>query len=68
MPVMDGYAAAREIKECCPACRVIALSVHSEPAARAKAEAAGCDGFIEKGIPLASILEAVRAGATDPDG
>jgi DNA-binding NarL/FixJ family response regulator len=57
MPVLDGYNAARQIKARCPACRVIAFSVHSYPQAVKKAYDAGMDGFIEKGTPLGSIVD-----------
>jgi two-component system response regulator DesR len=56
MPVMDGYSAARQLKVRWPGCRVVALSVHSYPAARQKAALAGCDAFIEKGAALQEIL------------
>lgn len=59
MPVMDGYTAARRIKTLAPACRIIALTVHAYPAARARASAAGVDAFIVKGAPLATLLEEI---------
>ena len=59
MPVMDGYEAARQIKACWPACRVVAFSVHSYSSARQKAAVAGVDEFIEKGAPLREILQKI---------
>ncbi len=59
MPVMDGYAAARQIKARWPETRVVALSVHSYPTARQKASQSGCDDFIEKGAPLQEILRKI---------
>jgi two-component system, NarL family, response regulator LiaR len=59
MPLLDGYEAARQIKAIYPACRVVALSVHSYPAARSKAQQAGVDSFVEKGAPLDTLLQAV---------
>jgi DNA-binding NarL/FixJ family response regulator len=59
MPVMDGYEASRQIKTRWPACRVIALSMHSYPQARQKASQAGVDAFIEKGAPLSKILRII---------
>ena len=56
MPLMDGYTAAREIKNRQPGCRIIAFSVHSYPQAREKARQAGVDEFIEKGASLEAIL------------
>lgn len=59
MPVMDGYEAARQIKARWPACRVVAFSVYSYPAARQKAAKAGVDDFVEKGAPLPEILQKI---------
>jgi DNA-binding NarL/FixJ family response regulator len=59
MPGMDGYTAAGQIKERWPDCRVIALSVHSYPAARQKAAQSGCDDFLEKGASLQEILKRI---------
>jgi NarL family two-component system response regulator LiaR len=63
MPVQDGYEAARQIKTHYPACRVVALSVHSYPAARQKATQAGVDDFIEKGASLHEILAKIGVSA-----
>ncbi len=57
MPEMDGYSAAREIHAHLPEARIIALTVHSDPASRRLAGQAGLDGFVEKGMP---ILELIR--------
>jgi len=59
MPVMDGFEAAKQIKARMPACRLVAFSIHSYPQARQKAVQAGMDGFLEKGAPLDSILQAL---------
>jgi len=59
MPVMDGYEAARQIKARCPGTRVIALTVHDYPTARQDALQAGMDGFIVKGAPLETLLQAI---------
>jgi DNA-binding NarL/FixJ family response regulator len=59
MPVLDGYAAARRIKTHCPACRVIALTVHDYEAARQKALQAGVDAFVVKGAPVATLVQAI---------
>ena len=59
MPVLNGYAAARQIKTRCPACRVIALTVHDYEAARQKALQAGVDAFVVKGAPVATLVQAI---------
>jgi len=60
MPFMTGYEATQKIKEQLPACRVIALSVHSYPEAQQRAYHAGADAFIVKGEPLANLIYAIR--------
>jgi len=59
MPVLDGYEATRRIKSLCPACRVLALSVHDYEEARRKAFQAGVDDFIVKGVPVETLLQAI---------
>lgn len=59
MPVMDGYEATRQIKARYPSCRVIALSVHAYEAAQQKAARAGVDGFIVKGAPVETLVQAI---------
>ncbi len=61
MPLMDGLAATRLIKQQCPQCRVIILSIHDDEAIRAKARLAGADDFVDKGAPLAALLQAIQA-------
>lgn len=63
MPIMDGYESARQIKVLQPACRVIALTIHADDAARQRALRAGMDDVIAKGAPLEILLRAIRAGA-----
>lgn len=59
MPVMNGHEAARQIKTRYPACRVVALTVHSDEIARQKASQAGIDDFIVKGAALETLVRAV---------
>ena len=61
MPVLDGYAATRQIKTDCPCCRVIALSIHEEARAREQAREAGVDTFVPKGGALKDLLDAILA-------
>jgi DNA-binding NarL/FixJ family response regulator len=63
MPVMDGYAAARQVKTLQPSCRVIALTIHGGDAEQQKALRAGVDDFIVKGAPLEVLLQSIRAAA-----
>ena len=66
MPVLDGYGAARQIKDRWPACRVVALTVHDDPTARRKANAAGVDEFLVKGAPLGALVDAISGGEACP--
>jgi DNA-binding NarL/FixJ family response regulator len=66
MPVLDGYAAARRITDRWPACRVVALTVHDDEAARHKASQAGVDAFLVKGSPLDILVAAISGGETRP--
>jgi two-component system response regulator DesR len=59
MPGMDGYTAANEIKALQPSIRLLALTVHSYPAAREKARRAGVDEFIVKGAPVETLVRAL---------
>jgi two-component system response regulator DesR len=59
MPVMDGYRAAAQIKAMCPTCRVVALTVHGDEAARRRALESGVNAFIVKGAPISFLVEAL---------
>jgi DNA-binding NarL/FixJ family response regulator len=60
MPILDGLEATRRIKQASPATRIIILSIHNEPAVRAQARSAGADDFVDKGAPLAALLQAIK--------
>ncbi len=68
MPVLDGYAAARRIKDRWPDCRVVALTVHDDEATRQKAGQAGVDVFLVKGSPLGTLVEAISGVRNSPAG
>jgi two-component system response regulator NreC len=61
MPVLDGYEAARQVKDRCPACRVIALTIHDYEAVWQRASQAGVDDFVVKGAPLETLIQAILA-------
>jgi len=65
MPVVDGLAATRLIKQQCPTCRIVVLSIHTEEAVRAQARLAGADDFVDKGAPLATLLQAIQTISTE---
>jgi CheY-like chemotaxis protein len=60
LPIMDGWEAAAAIKRAAPEIAVVMLSAHVLPEHRARAEAAGCDGFYTKPIQPAALREIVR--------
>ncbi len=66
MPIMDGYEAARLIKDRCPSCRVVALTVYGDPASRNRATQAGVDAFLVKGVPVESLVQAISAEPPHP--
>ncbi|MBF0614810.1 MAG: response regulator [Magnetococcales bacterium] len=65
MPIMDGYAATRCIRnwereqECAPT-PVVALTAHAMQEASADAMAAGCDYYLSKPIAKKRLLEVLR--------
>ena len=61
MPVLDGFQAARQIKQRMLAKRVVILSVHSEPEEISRAMQAGADAFIQKGSPYSILIESILA-------
>jgi DNA-binding NarL/FixJ family response regulator len=67
MPVMDGYEAARQIKNIQPSCRVIALTIHAGEAERQQALQAGMADLVAKGAPLEVLLQAIWAADTDEE-
>jgi DNA-binding NarL/FixJ family response regulator len=57
MPRMDGLEATRRIKARWPGVRVVVVTMHAS--LRAKAQAAGADGFLLKGGPVEELLSAL---------
>lgn len=68
MPVLDGYEAARQIKARYPACRIIALTIHGDEAARRRASESGVDAFIVKGASISALLAALAEDKENSDG
>jgi len=60
MPVMDGLEALPRIRELCPVATIVVLSGFGASAMAERAMRAGADGYLEKGAPIAAILEYVR--------
>ena len=63
MPGTDGVSAAAALREQCPGCRVLILTVLGSPGTLRKALAAGVAGFLPKETPAAELAAAIRAVA-----
>jgi two-component system, NarL family, response regulator DesR len=72
MPGTDGIAAAAELRQHLPSCRVIICTTFGRPGYFARAMAAGATGFVLKDAPPEHLVDAIRrvhAGlrAVDPE-
>lgn len=66
MPVMDGYAAAKRIRELetgkdRPRLPIVVLSAEDPRAQRRQGALVGCSGFLSKPVRKSDLLEAIRA-------
>ncbi len=61
MPVMDGFAAARMIREANPDTCVLFLTGSNSPADVAKARASGGSGYVTKDRIASELVAAIRA-------
>jgi len=55
MPIMDGFTAARQIKERPASPKIVFLTAHTLKEYRDKASEIGADGFISKPFKLDNI-------------
>jgi two-component system response regulator DesR len=60
LPGRDGLAAAADLREQCPGCRVLILTVLGKPESLRRALAAGVTGFLPKETPAAKLVDAVH--------
>jgi DNA-binding NarL/FixJ family response regulator len=61
LPKVNGISATRTLRERVPGCKVLVLSNHQDQVALFDAMQAGANGYLTKGIPLAKLIEAMRA-------
>jgi two-component system cell cycle response regulator DivK len=67
LPGRDGYAVLEELKALADRpWKVVALTAHAMPEDRAKAEAAGFDGYITKPIDVRTFPQEVARYLSDP--
>ena len=67
LPRLDGLSATRAIRELAPEIAVVMLTLHSDRATRAQAEAAGAAAFVDKSAGEVVLLAALR-DVVHPDG
>jgi two-component system response regulator DesR len=60
LPGTDGLTAAAALREQCPGCRVLILTVLGQPGNLRRALAVGAAGFLPKETPAAELIDAVR--------
>jgi two-component system cell cycle response regulator DivK len=63
MPVLDGYEAARQLRnsQATASIPIVALSSHAMPGDREMAVAAGCDDFDTKPVNFSRLLAKIEA-------
>jgi len=61
MPVCDGVAATRRIKETCPDIKIVMLTTFTDDGYIASAIEAGAEGYLLKSTPADGIIERLRA-------
>ncbi|HVS71179.1 MAG TPA: response regulator [Phycisphaerae bacterium] len=66
MPVMDGYAAAREMRRRNARYPIVALTANAMPGEENRCLAAGCNGYISKPIDRQALIDAVRRWLPPP--
>lgn len=60
LPIMDGYEAARRIRQAAPSLPIIGLSAHAMRADIATAIDAGCNDYLTKPVDESALLSKLK--------
>jgi len=60
LPMLNGLDATRRLRQCCPGTHVLILSMHDDGESLRRCRAAGCSGYLVKGVDLDVLLQAVH--------
>lgn len=60
MPVLDGVAATKRIRESIPSAKVVILTMHDDPDRTRAALEAGADAYLTKGTSFSDVLDTLR--------
>ena len=63
MPRVDGFEAARQIRDAVPSTRIVVLTGSANPDDVARAREVGAVGYVTKDKILAELVRAIRAAA-----
>jgi DNA-binding NarL/FixJ family response regulator len=61
MPILDGIAAAKRIRQACPRCKLIFLSQNSDTEVRGAALSVGAEAYVLKTDAARELLPAIQA-------